>query len=77
MLSRWPIYDRVLANLIDGSALAGVLIRRSGPLLVFSDVTLYSPGGEPANLDGTVYVEREQILYLQATPQKVLPTPSI
>lgn len=76
MLSRWPIYDRVLVNLIDGSALAGILIRRSGPMLMLSDTTLYSPGGEPAHLDGTVYVERDQVLYLQATPQKVLPGPA-
>lgn len=67
MLSRWPVYERVLANLMDGSAIDGVLIRKSGPLIVLSDAVLYTHAGEPSKLDGEVYVERVNILYLQAT----------
>lgn len=67
MLTRWPIYDRVLVNLIDGSAIDGVLIDRRGQLLVLSDATLYASGGEPAPLDGEVYIERPRVLFLQAT----------
>lgn len=70
MLSRWPVYDRVLANLIDGSAIEGLLIRRSGPLLVLADCTLYTPSAEPAQLDGDIYLERERVLYLQTAPPK-------
>lgn len=70
MWSRWPVYERVLANLIDGSALEGVLIRRSGPLIVLSDSTLYSHSAEPQRLDGNVYIERDRVLYLQSAPPK-------
>jgi len=70
MFSRWPVYDRVLVNLVDGSALDGVLIRRSGPLLVLSDTTLYSRELEPQRLDGDVYIERHRVLYLQVAPPK-------
>ena len=68
MYSRWPVYERVLANLIDGSAINGLLIRRSGPLLVLSDCTLFTPGAEAHQLDGNVYIERSRVLYLQTAP---------
>lgn len=70
MYSRWPVYERVLANLIDGSAIDGLLIRRSGPLLVLSDCTLYTHAGQPQRLDGNVYIERGRVLYLQSVPAK-------
>lgn len=65
MLGRWPIYERVLANLTDGSAINGLLIAKRGPLLVLADATLLSAGMEPADLDGEVYIERDRILFLQ------------
>lgn len=69
MLSRWPVYERVLANLVDGSAINGLLIARRGPLLVLADATLLTPGHEPADLDGDIYIERDRVLFLQtATP---------
>lgn len=67
MLSRWPIYDRVLVNLIDGSAIDGLLIDKRGPLLVVADATLYTTANEPAPLDGDVYIERARVLYLQTS----------
>lgn len=70
MLSRWPVYERVLANLTDGSAISGVLVARKGPLLILAECTLYSASSEPAELDGDVYVERERVLYLQTAPPK-------
>lgn len=70
MLSRWPVYDRILVNLVEGTAIEGVLIRKSGPLIVLSDCTLYSPGAELAQLDGDIYIERDQVLYMQAAPTK-------
>ncbi len=73
MFSKWPIYDRVLVALIEGSAIEGLLINQRGPLLVLSDATLYTVSAEPARLDGEVYVERERILYLQTSPPKALP----
>ena len=65
MLARWPIYERVLANLTDGPAIDGLLIARRGPLLVLADCTLYTAAAEPAPLDGEIYIERERVLYLQ------------
>ncbi len=72
MFSRWPMFERVLANLIDGSAIEGLLISQRGPLLVFSDTTLFTTNSEPAPLDGEVYIERDRILYLQTAPPKAL-----
>lgn len=66
MLSRWPIYERVLANLVDGSAIEGVLIDRRGPLLILADAKLYAPGSEATPLDGEIYIERTRVLFLQA-----------
>jgi len=70
MLSRWPVYDRVLVNLVEGTAVSGVLIRKSGPMLILGDCTLFAPGSEPTPLDGNVYIERDQVLYMQASPPK-------
>lgn len=70
MLSRWPVYERVLANLDDGTAIDGVLIRKSGPLLVLADTTLYTPGMQPVTLDGEIYLERVRVLYLQKSRPK-------
>jgi hypothetical protein len=68
MLARWPIYERVLVNLTDGSAINGLLIARRGPLLVLSDATLLTAGMEPAELDGEIYIERARVLFIQAVP---------
>lgn len=70
MLARWPIYERVLANLIDGSAIDGILVARRGPLLIFADCTLFTPSAEATPLDGEVYIERDRVLYLQVAPPK-------
>lgn len=67
---RWPIFDRVLVNLIDGSAIDGVLVARRGPLLVLSDATLLTASAEPSRMDGEIYIERAQVLFLQATTPK-------
>ena len=65
MFSPWPIYDRVLVNLIDGSAINGLLVRTKGRLLILNDATLFADGAEPSALDGDVYIEREKVLFLQ------------
>jgi len=73
MWSRWPVYERVLVNLVDGTALDGLLIKKTGPLVVLADSTLYTPDGQPHRLDGSVYIERTRVLFMQAAPPK---TPS-
>jgi small nuclear ribonucleoprotein (snRNP)-like protein len=70
MWTRWPIFDRVLVNLTDGSAIDGVLIDKRGPLLVLADATLLVNEHEPAAMDGQVFVERSNVLFLQASKPK-------
>jgi hypothetical protein len=65
MFGRWPIYERVLVNLIDGSAINGLLVAQRGPLLILADCTLLTETHEPAQLDGEIYVERERVLFMQ------------
>lgn len=68
--SRWPIFDRVLVNLTDGSAIDGILVDKRGPLLVLSDATLLTADHEPSQMDGQVYLERTHVLFLQRAKQK-------
>jgi hypothetical protein len=68
--NNWPVYDRVLVNLIDGSAIDGVLLGRRGPLLMLGDASLLTTNAEPAQMDGRVYVERSQVLFIQARQPK-------
>lgn len=69
-LYRWPIHDRVLVNLVNGFAIDGILIARRGPLLVLADATLLTTDNEPSSMDGEVYIERSQVLFVQATTPK-------
>lgn len=72
MLSRpWPICEHVLVNLVNGDALAGLLIDRRGPLLVLAHAALISADAtKPTEMDGQVYVERAQVSFIQALPSK-------
>ena len=63
--SRWPVFSTVLCNLRDGTAIRGVLVRQSGPLVVLAKAQLLAENEEPAPMDGEVYVERSQVLFLQ------------
>lgn len=65
MLSRWPVYERVLINLTNGSAINGLLVAQKGPLLVLADATLLMEAQDPVVLDGEIYIERTQVLFLQ------------
>lgn len=68
--NRWPLRDRVLVNLTDGSAIDALLIDQRGPLLVLADATLHTTEAEPHRMDGRVYIERDRILFMQATEPK-------
>ena len=64
---RLLICERVIVNLVDGSAIEGVLTDQDGPLLVLQDATLHSPGGGDGRpMDGRVVVERDRVLFVQA-----------
>jgi uncharacterized membrane protein len=64
--SRVAVRRRVVVNLVDGSAVDGVLLRRYRTLLVLADATLLAPAAEPVRVDGELVVERARVLYAQA-----------
>lgn len=65
-MSRWPLRRRVVAQLTDGHAVAGVMWRKRGPLLELRDASLHAPGSDgPAPMDGAVLIERSKVLWLQ------------
>lgn len=64
---RWPLYQRVLVNLTNGDAIEALLMDRRGRLLVLTDATYMTASTEPSHMDGEVYVERDKVLFIQAT----------
>lgn len=62
---RWPICQRVLVNLEDGRAFAGVLYAKRGPLLVLREARLIEPGTEAVPVDGEVLIERPKVAFIQ------------
>lgn len=63
---RLAVRRRVVVNLVDGTAMQGVLLRHDGPLLVLRDVAYLEPGAAAASLDGDVLVERTRVAFIQA-----------
>jgi hypothetical protein len=63
---RLVVRRRVVVNLLDGSALQGLVVRHEGPLLVLREVTYLEAGSTPASLDGEVMVERSRVDFIQA-----------
>lgn len=57
---------QVIVNLEDGSAIAGILYRQDGPLLVLKNATYLEKGTDPVQLDGDTVVERARVLFIQA-----------
>lgn len=63
---RFIVRRRVVANLVDGTAIEGVLLRKSGPLLLLVDSYLHEEGAPPRPLDGQTIIERSKVLFIQA-----------
>jgi hypothetical protein len=57
--TRWPLASRVFDAL---------LIAKRGPLLELADATLLAPGADPVHLDGSVYLERPTVAFIQVRP---------
>lgn len=69
---------RVLVNLVDGSAVEGVLLHRRGQLLTVADGTLLTPDGRSDDLAGHAVLERNRVLFLQVlTPTVALEVPGL
>jgi hypothetical protein len=62
---RQKIVGRVMVNLIDGTALEGVLLRTTRTQLTLGSAKLVGESTEPIPLDGTVYVERSTVHFVQ------------
>lgn len=59
------MHRRVLAVLTDGSAIEGVLRKRTGDVLVMSNVRLLEQGEDPTPVDGDVLVEVDRVRFTQ------------
>ena len=62
---------RVIVQLVDGGAIAGVLTERTGALLVIRDAKLLADQAghkleAPATMTGAVYVDRAKVAWVQA-----------
>jgi len=64
--ARFLLRRRVVVNLDDGTAVAGIAYRAAGPLLVLKNAELLNRGSEPTPLDGDTVIERERVLFIQA-----------
>lgn len=56
---------RVLATLDDGQALDGTVAGVGNDWLVLEHVTLIPPVGEHTEMDGTVFLARARVVWLQ------------
>ena len=62
---RLAVHKTVLVNLVDGSAIRGVLYEARGPLLHVMNAELIEPGAEPVAMSGSVLIERDRVLFVQ------------
>jgi hypothetical protein len=62
---RLAVRRRVVVNLVDDQAVAGVLWRRHRRLVVLRSAELVQPGREPVRMDGDVVIERDRINWVQ------------
>lgn len=62
---RLALRRRVIVNLKTDKALAGVLVKKTGPLLELAEVALLELGREPVKMDGRALVERSNVDFVQ------------
>lgn len=62
---RQKIVGRVLVNLLDGTGIEGTLLRTTRTQLTLAQAKLVGESTEPIPLDGTVYVERSTVHFVQ------------
>lgn len=65
MYWRSLVRKRVLVSLLSGAAVSGVLLKRSGPLLVIVDASVIPAQGDASSADGQIVVERSQVEFIQ------------
>ena len=63
---RYVINRSVIVNLTSGSAIAGVVVRQSGPLLILKAANLHTPGASsPTPIDGEAVVHADTVDFIQ------------
>jgi hypothetical protein len=65
---RLALRRQVVVNLTDGSAIAGVLYRKVGSLLVIRDAVVHEPNRTPLPIDGEAIVQLNRVLFTQVAP---------
>ncbi|QUD15918.1 hypothetical protein [Nocardia phage KYD2] len=62
---RVPMAREVLVNLTDGSGIRGTLVKFNAVTLVLERASLVGESTQPISLDGTVYLERRNVHFVQ------------
>lgn len=57
--------SEVLVNLTDGSGIRGTLVKFNAVTLVLERASLVGESTQPISLDGTVYLERRNVHFVQ------------
>lgn len=66
-LSRWPTKQTVLCHTKSGRTFRGILWCKRGPLLVLHNAEILDGAGV-LPVDGDVFVERDNVDFLQTQP---------
>lgn len=61
---KWPIRKRVIVQMTSGDAISGLLEGTRGDVMRIVDATLHLEGSTQ-RLDGTQYVGRENVAWIQ------------
>lgn len=65
-IRRRVIFAReVLVNLTDGSGIRGTLVKFNATTMVLERASLVGESTQPISLDGTVYLERRNVHFVQ------------
>lgn len=62
----------LIFELVDGSSIQGVPIKRTATTYFLGSCRLFSAQGEPAIMPGVVVVRRDRVVYIQAVTESTL-----
>lgn len=65
---RQLIHERFVVSLLDGSTFVGLLADQDERVLVLVDATQLGANGDQMRVDGSLFVERSRIAYMQRPP---------
>lgn len=62
---RLAVRQRVVVNLVDGTAVSGILWSRVGRQVVLRGAELLERGSDPVGVDGEIVIDRDRVLFTQ------------